>query len=98
MSRSAIGSAAVASVGDIRTATTETIAKRDMNPPSFFSLSPLAGRGNPCILVLRIPGRFPSRDPPEHATDGHADAGRVALAEHVAGHDLAGGEHIGGGL
>ena len=43
-------------------------------------------------------GRFPSRHPAEDAADGHADAGGIALAEHVAGHDLAGGEHVGRGL
>src|SRR4051812_34493189 len=54
------------------------------------------GRGNRLSLIPRILRRFPSRDPAEHAADGHADSRRIALAEHVAGHDLAGGEHVGG--
>jgi hypothetical protein len=47
ISRSAIGSAALASVADIRTATAETIATRIINPPIVvISLSPpFAGRG-----------------------------------------------------
>src|SRR3546814_12502933 len=35
-----------------------------------------------------------SGDAAEHAAYGHADAGEIALAEHVAGHDLAGREHV----
>src|SRR3546814_5468933 len=38
-----------------------------------------------------------SGDAAEHAADGHADAGQIALAQHVAGHDLAGSEHVGRG-
>ncbi|MEJ2626335.1 MAG: hypothetical protein P8Z80_18000 [Pseudolabrys sp.] len=30
-------------------------------------------------------------DAAEDRADGHADAGQITLAEHVAGHDLAGG-------
>src|SRR5581483_3545798 len=37
-------------------------------------------------------------DAAEHGADGHADAGKIALAEHVAGHDLAGREHVAGAL
>src|SRR5215218_749097 len=140
MSRSAIGSAALASVVPIRMAAVQASAIRDMFPPIVvISLSPVlsrgrdkrssllegrgeglsprlcslrepltriasqsdlsprrAGRGN--SLIPRIPRRFPSRHPAEHAANRHADAGRVALAEHVAGHDFAGREHVGGGL
>src|SRR3954454_9571071 len=50
------------------------------------------------ILVPCMLRRFPSCDPSEHTADGHADACRVALAEHSPGHDLPGGEHTGGSL
>src|SRR2546428_4005963 len=33
-------------------------------------------------------------DAPEGRADGHADSGDVALAQHVAGHDLACGEDV----
>src|SRR5687768_14940100 len=87
MSRSAIGSAAPAMVEVISMAATEMMAKRDMT--SSLNRWP---------LISGILRRFPSGDPSEHAADGHADAGGVALAEHIARHDLAGGEHVGGGL
>src|SRR6202158_6259587 len=40
--------------------------------------------------ATRMGGGLPARDPAEHGSDGHAEAGQVALAEDVAGHDLAG--------
>src|SRR6266481_1841313 len=40
--------------------------------------------------VTRMNGGLPARDPAEYGSDGHAEAGQVALAEDVAGHDLAG--------
>ena len=36
-------------------------------------------------------------DAAERGADAHADAGRVALAEHVAGHHFAGHEQVGAG-
>src|ERR1700730_5782729 len=88
MSRKAIGSAAIPAtdVATANTATRDTPEMRDMILP------PVA------CSVPRIFRRFPSRDPPEHAADGHSDSGRIAFAEHVAGHDLAGREHVGRGL
>src|SRR5258708_38662066 len=94
MSRNASGSAALASVEAIRTAAAKMIARRGMVPPSlgFSLLAPhFAGRGDPnAVLVLRIPGRFPSRNPSKHAADGHPDAARIPLPEHAARPDLAG--------
>src|SRR6188768_1964550 len=83
VSRSAIGSAAFVMFEVSRMIAVEKMASRDMIP----------SRSIPGILR-----RFPSGDPSEHAADGHADAGGVALAEYVARHDLAGGEHVGGRL
>ena len=37
------------------------------------------------VLVAAIPRRLPSGDAAEHCPDRHADPGRIALAEHVAG-------------
>src|SRR5262245_12226785 len=45
-------------------------------------------------FVSRRFGRGGTRAAAEGGTNGHADAGRVALAEHVARHDLAGGEQV----
>src|SRR5438105_14579522 len=47
------------------------------------------------LLITGILGRLPARDAAEHAADGHADAGRIAAPEHIPGHNLAGGEHVG---
>src|SRR5580700_5223052 len=35
-----------------------------------------------------------ARDMPERRADRHANAGDVALAQHVAGHDFAGGKDV----
>ena len=37
-------------------------------------------------------------DAAEHRADGHAEAGEVAFAEDIAGHDLSGREQVAGGL
>src|SRR5712672_3989323 len=92
MSRSAIGSAAFAAAdaANVNAAARIALGMCDMIPLLVPCLVPR--------LVSCIFRRFPSRDPSEHAADGHADAGRVAFAEHIACHDLAGGEQVGGGL
>src|SRR5713226_9297703 len=89
MSRKAIGSAAFATadVATVNAAASITLGMRDMIPPRVACLVACLV---PCILR-----RFPSGDPSEHAADGHAHSGRVAFAQHIAGHDLAGGEHVG---
>src|SRR3984957_4576039 len=88
MSRSAIGSAACAAAVIIKTAAAAASTSRDMKVSLCF----------PTKSVSCIPRRFPAGDAAEHAADGHAHPGGVTLAEHVAGHDLAGSEHVGGRL
>src|SRR6202045_2384291 len=44
--------------------------------------------------VTRMNGGLPARDPAEQGSDGYAEVGQVALAEDVAGHDLAGGPQV----
>src|SRR5713226_6780169 len=96
MSRSAIGSAAFAAAdaANVSAAAKTTLGMRDMIP---LPIPCLVSFLVPC-LVSCILCRFPSGDPSEHAADGHADAGGVAFAQHIAGHDLTGGEHVGCGL
>src|SRR5215218_900221 len=48
-------------------------------------------------LVADMSRRLPTCDTPEDTADRHADTGRVALADHVAGHDLSRREHVLGG-
>src|SRR6185437_12598934 len=45
-------------------------------------------------LVANKTRGLPSGDAAENTANRHADSRRVALAEHVARHDLAGGEHV----
>src|SRR5271155_4539697 len=56
-------------------------------PPSMRSAANGLAGDNACGL--------PPRNVSEGGADGHADTGDVALAEHVAGHDFAGGENVG---
>src|SRR6266516_7935182 len=92
MSRSAIGSAALAAAdaATVNAAARITLGMHDMIPLLVACVVPR--------LVSCILRRLASRDPSEHAADGHADPGGVALAQHIAGHDLTGGGHVGGGL
>ena len=46
-------------------------------------------------LLSGCTGGLPSGDAPEYRADGHAEPGQVALADNVAGHDLAGRENVG---
>src|SRR5438270_3451619 len=45
-------------------------------------------------LTADMPRGLLARDAPEGRADRHADAREVALAQHVARHDLAGGEEV----
>src|SRR4051812_18831843 len=80
MSRSAMGSAAKAGVATANVSETITPGMRDI------CCLPLVS----CIFCGLSSGHAA-----KHAADGHSDSRRIALAQHVAGHDLAGGEHVG---
>src|SRR5262249_33805011 len=84
MSRRVIGSSALAGKAAISASAIEVTAIRDMTSPE-----------NLLSLVFCILGCFPSGAAAEHAADGHTDTGGVTLAQHIAGHDLAGCEHVG---
>src|SRR5512141_2191085 len=38
--------------------------------------------------------RLLAGDAPEYGADGHAEAGKIALAQNVAGHDFPGCKHV----
>ena len=47
------------------------------------------------VLTIQTAGRLGPGDATENGPDGHADPGKIALSENIAGHDLAGGKEIG---
>jgi hypothetical protein len=78
-----ISSSAPADATVMSWAVPQTKVSRDKAPPENWWRS-----------VLGILGRFSTGNPAEHAADGHANAAGVTLAQHIAGHDLAGREHV----
>src|SRR5512147_2699382 len=64
--------------------------------PRVSAAASRASCSSPCtrVLLQRRRGGPAAGNAPERGADAHAHAGGVALAEHVAGHHLAGDEQV----